>query len=159
MAALARDAIARGERLKVTEVGALAEPRFASLLVEAFRVSHASHLEQVRADVERHPSRVLANALVNTAWRNGPVEDIHAGQLRGCPLDLRRITPAEEHALMAFATERLAQGMSVCLRFSLEQPPRIWTEQVLPYALAEMMLITPSRWTLTEVSREVRLPA
>jgi hypothetical protein len=111
-------------RLKVTEVGALAEPRFASQLVEAFRASHASHLEQVRADVERHPSRVLANALVNTAWRNGPIEDIHAGQLRGCPLDLRRITPAEEHALMAFATERLAQGMSVCLRFSLEQPPR-----------------------------------
>jgi hypothetical protein len=39
------------------------------------------------------------------------------------------------------------------------QPPRPWPEQVLPYGLAEMMLITPSRWTLTEVSRGVRLPA
>jgi hypothetical protein len=31
-------------------------------------------------------------------------------------------------------------------------------EQVLPYGLAEMLLITPSRWTLTEATREVRLP-
>lgn len=146
-------------RLKVSEVGALAEPGLASQLVEAFRASHSSHLERVRADVERHPSRVLANALVNTAWRNGPVENIHAGSYRGCPLDQRRMTQAEERELMAFASERLAQGMSVCLRFALEQPPRPWAEQVLPYGLAEMMLITPSRWTLTEVSRDVRLPA
>ncbi|MHB1844745.1 MAG: hypothetical protein ACYCWW_07920 [Deltaproteobacteria bacterium] len=146
-------------RLKVTEVGALAEPRLASQLIEAFRASRASDLDQVRADVERHPSRVLANALVNTAWRNGPVENIHAGSPLGYPLDQRRMTPAEERELMAFASERLAQGMSLCLRFALEQPPRPWTEQVLPYGLAEMMLITPSRWTLTETSREVRLSA
>jgi hypothetical protein len=131
----------------------------AARLVEAFRASRAPHLERVRADVERHPSRVLANALMNTAWRNGPAENIHAGGYRGCPLDQPRMTPAEERELMAFASERLAQGMSVWLRFSLEQPPRPWPEQVLPYGLAEMMLITPSRWTLTEVSREVRLPA
>jgi hypothetical protein len=46
----------------------------------------------------------------------------------------------------------------VCLRFALEQPPRPWPEQVLPYGLAELMMTTPSRWTLTEVSREMRLP-
>jgi hypothetical protein len=32
------------------------------------------------------------------------------------------------------------------------------SEQVLPYGLAAMMLITPSGWTLTEATREVRLP-
>jgi hypothetical protein len=146
-------------RLKVTEFGALSEPEIASRLVEAFRASAASHLERVRADVERHPSRVLANALVNSAWRNGPVENIHAGDFRGYPLDQRRITPAEEHEIMTFVSERFAQGMSVCLCFALEQPPRPWPEQVLPYSLAEMLLITPSRWTLTESSREVCLPA
>lgn len=31
--------------------------------------------------------------------------------------------------------------------------------QVLAYGLAELTMITPSRWTLTETSREVRLPA
>jgi hypothetical protein len=87
------------------------------------------------------------------------VENIHAGGFRGYPLDVRRMTPAEERSLMAFASERLAEGMDVCLRFAMERPPRSWVEQVLPYGLGEMMLVTPSRWTLTEVSREVRLPA
>jgi hypothetical protein len=148
----------KSSRLKVAEFGALANPGLASKLIEASRTSHASHFERVRADVERHPSRVLANALVNTAWRNGPAEDIHAGGFRGYPLDKRRTAPAEERSLMAFTSERLAQGMDVCLQFGMERPHRPWTDQVLPYGLAEMMQITPARWTLTEVSREVRLP-
>lgn len=145
-------------RLKVTEVGVLAEPGLASQLIDAFRASQPSRLEQVRTDVERHPSRVLANAFVNTAWRNGPVEDIHAGDFRGYPVEQRRMTPAEVRALMAFASERFAQAMSVCLRLLVEQSPRPWVEQVLPYGLAEQLLVTPSGWTLTEVSRDVRLP-
>ena len=60
---------------------------------------------------------------------------------------------------MAFVSERLASGMTVCLRLTLEQPRRPWPEQVLPYGLAEMLFITPSMWTLTESSREVRLPS
>jgi len=68
------------------------------------------------------------------------------------------MTSAEEREPMAFASERMALGMTVCLRFALEQPARPWSEQVLAYGLAEMLLITPSRWTLTESSREVRLP-
>lgn len=145
-------------RMKVTEVAALAQPGLASQLVDAFRASQASRLDRVRAEVERHASRVLANAFVNTAWRNGPVEVIHAGGYQGYPLELRRVTPAEERELMAFASERLAQAMSVCLRFSVEEPPRPWVEQVLPFGLAEQLLVTPSGWTLTEDSRDVRLP-
>jgi hypothetical protein len=145
-------------RLKVTEFGALSESEMAARLVEAFGASSPQHLARVREDVERHPSRVLANALVNSAWRNGPVENIHAGGFRGYPQGQRRVTLAEERELMAFASERLAQATSVCLRFALEQPPRPWPEQVLPYGLAKFMMVTPSRWTLTEVSREVRLP-
>jgi hypothetical protein len=49
--------------------------------------------------------------------------------------------------------------MTVCLQLAIEQPGRPWSEQALPYGLAEMLLITPARWTLTESSREVRLPA
>ncbi len=59
---------------------------------------------------------------------------------------------------MGFVSERLALGMTVCLQLATEQRRRPWSEQVLPYGLAEMLLITPSRWTLTEASREVRLP-
>jgi hypothetical protein len=127
----------------------------AARIVEA---TDATRIDRVRGDAERHPSRVLANALLNTAWRNGPVEQIHAGEYRGYPLDKRRMTPAEERELMAFTSERLALGMTVCWLLATERPCRPWPEQVLPYGLAEMMLITPSGWTLTESSREISLP-
>jgi hypothetical protein len=103
-------------------------------------------------------SRILANALVNTAWRNGPVETVHAGAYQGYPLDQRRVTLAEERELMAFVSERLALGMTVCLQLAMQRPRRSWSEQVLPYGLAGILMITPSTWTLTEATREVRLP-
>ena len=141
-------------KLKVTEFAALAEAEMATRVV---RAAAGARLERVRAEVERYPSRVFANALVNTAWRNGPVETLHAGSFRGYPLAQRRVTPAEERALMAFVNERLACGMAVCLQLAMERHLRSWPEQVLPYGLAEILMITPSRWTLTESSREVRL--
>lgn len=142
-------------RLEITAFATPADPDMAARLVQA---ADAARLERVRADAERFPSRILANALVNTAWRNGPVEDIHAGRDGGYPLGQRRVAPAEERTLMRFASDRLALGMTVCLQLAMERPRRPWVDQVLPYGLATMMLVTPSRWTLTEASREVRLP-
>lgn len=75
---------------------------------------------------------------MNTAWRNGPVENIHAGDFLGYPLDERRVTAAEERELMAFASERMVLGMTICLRFAVERRARRWSEQVLAYGLAEM---------------------
>jgi hypothetical protein len=68
------------------------------------------------------------------------------------------VTLAEEQALMRFASEGMAFGMMACRQLAMEHPGRPWSEQVLPYGLASMMLITPSGWTLTETSRDVRLP-
>lgn len=116
-------------------------------------------LERVGADAERHATRLLANAVVNVAWRNGPIEDVHAGTFRGYPLDRRRIAPAEEADLMCHVAAGMALGVSVCRELVFERPRRPWTEQVLPYGLAEMMLITPSGWSLTEATRAIRLPA
>ncbi len=138
-----------------TQFVMLALPEVRENLARAVPEARLAH---VRADVERHPSRVFANALVNTAWRNGPVENIHAGEFRGYPLDRRRVTVAEERTVMGFAIDRLTTGMEVCRGLASETPPRPWSEQVLPYGLAEAMLITPLGWTLTESTREVRLP-
>ncbi len=128
---------------------ALADRKMATRLVHA---SDPERVARVRADAERHPSRLFANALVNTAWRNGPVENVHAGRVQGYPLEQRRVTPAEERALMRFASEGMALGMLVCRRPAMEQPECPWPEQVLPYGLGSMMLITPTGWTLTETS-------
>lgn len=143
-------------KLKVAEFAALAANDFADRLIQA---SDTGRLETVRTKAERHPTRIFANALVNTAWRNGPVESIHAGRFRGYPLDQRRITVVEERELIDFASQRLAMGMAVCSELAIQQHHRPWHEQVVPYGLAEILMITPSGWTLTECSREVRLPA
>jgi hypothetical protein len=134
---------------------ALANPEISAKLIEA---CDPSCLERLRGDSNRFATRIFANALINHAWRNGPVEEIHGGRFRGYPFDRRRISPSEERQLMTFASDRLALGMEVCRQFVAEKPPRPWSEQVLPYGVAGMLLITPSRWTLTELSREVRLP-
>ena len=74
------------------------------------------------------------------------------------PLDRRRLTPAEERALLGFSADGLGLGMGVCRQLAMERPPRPWPEQILPYRLATRMRVTPSGWTLTEASFEVRLP-
>jgi len=114
-------------------------------------------LEKATEDAERYPSRVLSNAFINYAWRNGPVEGIHAGINRGSPLDQRRIGRSEERELMRFTTGHMATAMDVCLMLCREQPRRRWPEQVVPYGLASILGITPSSWSLTECSREVCL--
>jgi hypothetical protein len=136
--------------------GPLAQPEVAKQLVEA---TGAERLAVARADANHYPSRVFANALVNVAWRNGPVENIHAGDAVKCPIDRRRVTVAEERLLMKFASNRMALGMDVCfvLRCERECHQRSWAEQVLPYRLASMLLVTPTGWTLTDSSCDVCL--
>ena len=85
----------------------------------------------MRADAGRRPSRVFANALVNSTWRNGHVENLHAGESRGYPIHCRRFAPSEERELMDFASGRLALKMTVCQRFAMERPQRPWEEQVI----------------------------
>jgi hypothetical protein len=63
----------------------------------------------------------------------------------------------EERTIIGSAIDRLAIGMEVCRQLAAERPPLSWAEQVVPYGLASAMLITPSGWTLTEETREVRL--
>jgi hypothetical protein len=143
-------------KLRVKEFSALAIPEIAGIVV---RAADRDRLARLQADAERWPSRMFANALVNTAWRNGPVEDVHAGYVQGYPLAQRRVTPAEDQELMRFASDGMALGMTACLLLTGERSQRSWPEQVLPFGLAELLMITPSRWTLTEASRQIRLPA
>jgi hypothetical protein len=170
---LCRDSPIAYEQLVRRAVAFLPMPRrrarvtgvdFAILALSEFREKlvgavPATTLAQVRTDAERYPSRLFANALVNTAWRNGPVESIHAGGYCGYPLDRRRLTVAEERTLMGSAIDRLTIGMEVCRQLARETHSCPWSEQVLPYGLAGQMRITPAGWTLTETTREVRLPS
>jgi hypothetical protein len=95
--------------------------------------------------------------MVNVAWRNGPVENVHAGGYGEYPLDQRRVKLAEERESMRFASSGMALGLSVCDRFETEQPRRPWSEQVLPFGLGGLAVGDSCFLTLTEATREVRL--
>lgn len=108
--------------------------------------------------VSAHPTRTLANALINACWRNGPVEDIHVGCMGTFPLLQRRVTVREEQALMRTTASRLAQGLYGFSTPNIDPDFRPWVERVLPYAFAHELLVTPTGWSLEEKSRQVRLP-
>jgi hypothetical protein len=97
----------------------LSDPEHARRLVNAAeRVWGAGRVGGARSEVRHHPTRVIANAGANVAWRNGPVEDIHAGAPWDHPLEKRRVTPDEQRLLMRFAAERMAQVMAACERLT-----------------------------------------
>ncbi|MDZ7413256.1 MAG: hypothetical protein ONB15_06945 [candidate division KSB1 bacterium] len=134
---------------------ALAHPGLASLLVTQAPKRQA---EQAYAEAKAYPTRVLANALINTCYRNGTIEDIHSGSPSTYPLTRRRITPSEERKIVRTSAELLAQGIFVTFALIKEKSTRTWVERVLPFNLAAQFSITPTGWSLDERTRHVRLP-
>lgn len=157
-----RDLMRASERLPMPQQRVKRDPDHIHLLALS-RADFAARLHlpltgEVYDRVAAHPTRMLANGLMNASWRNGPVEDIHAGQLGTYPLLQRRVTRREEQTLMRTTAERLAQGLrGVSLPRSMADP-RPWVEQVLPFAWAAELLVTDHNWTLEEKTREVQLP-
>jgi len=133
----------------------LAQPTMAARLVDAVQ---PSVLEKARVEVRAHPTRVLANAVVNFCWRNGPVEDIHAGRFSTYPLMQRRITPSEERMLMREASGRLAQGVIAISSLFSEKSERSWPDRVLPFHLVPYWMVTPSNWSMEQQTSDIRLP-
>jgi len=133
----------------------LAQPDIAEQLKAA--VSPA-RLREAEDDTKSHPTRVLANAMINYCWRNGPIENIHAGTDCSYPMTERRVAPSEERTLVRETAAAFAQGLLAldCLMGS--ENTREWSDSVLPFQLAELMLVTPSRWSLTETTRGFELP-
>ncbi len=136
---------------------ALAMPSIAAKVVDGARSCfRADVFADVSARADASPSRLFANAVVNTVYRNGPIENVHAGEYVGYSLDRRRVTLSEERAVLGFAVDGFKTAMRVCRQFALEHPSRAWSAQVLPYGLHRA--IAPFRWTFTEATRDVRLP-
>lgn len=127
----------------------LADPR-AAPLVEQFKASHSAAWDEIRG----HPIRTLANGIVNSCWRNGPIEDVHAGLAVDLPLELRRISPEEEAELLQHLAERYLGALEAVEQVR-KQSKRPLDEVVAPFRL--MPGVGPARWSLTESSREVHL--
>lgn len=114
-------------------------------------------VERIQREVAENPTRVLANALINASFRNGPIEDIHAGHWVPYPLNVSRVTVAEERMILREASYRISGGLYGIFSMLEEQSSRSWNEQVTPYHRAHLFGITPSGWSLHEQSRQIRL--
>lgn len=144
--------LAKGGDLRPVALTNMVQPKLLELTA-----SMAAHAPAEAADVRRAPMRSLANAFVNTCWRNGPIEDLHAGEASPVLLMERRFT-REEAALLQ--EEVIARMMDAVDAFWLLEPdwgsPR-FAEYALAYRL--MPCVGPSGWSTTEDSRAIELRA
>jgi hypothetical protein len=121
---------------------------------EVRRTWWTGRLDQDLATAGNHGTRVIANTVTLQAWRNGPVEGIHAGRFEGYGLDERRVSAKAEKAIVRHAQGGIFAGIKAVdyLRYDNAWPPP--AERVLPFLHG---LVGPTGWSLTEQSRPVKL--
>ena len=126
----------------------------AEMAVEVRRNWPADRLREALAVAEEHGIRIIANAITLRAWRNGPVEDVHAGWGEGYELGTKRILPRAEQAIIRQAQAGVYTGLKAVdrLKYGGAWPPS--AERVLPFLHP---LVGPRRWSQTERSRLVEL--
>jgi len=127
-------------------------------LMEAFARDFGSEwLEREKARVLVHPTRALANGILNEHWRNGSgIEDIHAGGIAPPrPLMQCRLTKAQEALLMQETAELFVPTLRALYHVVSKPSEETWPEQALPYAIA---FKPPADWSLEEQTREIALP-
>ncbi len=115
----------------------------------------ADRLEQDMQTTTQHGIRVIANTITHIAWRNGPIENVHAGQYLGYGLNDRRVLPKAEKSIIRHAQNGFFSGLKAAdfLRYDNVWPPP--AERVLPFLHG---LVGPMGWSCTELSRPVELP-
>lgn len=105
---------------------ALAAPEVRQQLKDALP---PENIAAAMPDLVAHASRVFANALVNHGWRNGPIEDVHAGECAPeMPLDQCRITAVEVRDLMRNSAAHFQSGLNACWTMSHETPAVPWPD-------------------------------
>lgn len=124
----------------------------------AVKIRHAWSKETLQEALNRaanHGVRLIANGITLQAWRNGPIEDIHAGWSAGYGLEERRVGTREEKAVIRQVQNSLQNALkgTDLLRCEGAWPPP--AERVLPFMTP---LLCSSDWTCVERSRTVRLP-
>jgi hypothetical protein len=102
-----------------------------------------------------HPYRSLANMIIKLAYRDGPIENVHAGTRAAWSLDYCRFTNRQARQVVRSVAERLSAVMSAYPPWDDEIPELLpWPARV---AGLPLILLYPRGWSLTEVSSEIRL--
>jgi hypothetical protein len=116
---------------------------------------HAEHLEGDLRLAGTHGVRAIANTIALLSWRNGPVENVHAGRRSGHRFNERRVLPRDEKAIIRQVQDVLHAALNTIEHMTLDNawPPP--PERVLPFMRP---FCHPRDWSYTEQSRVVELP-
>jgi hypothetical protein len=103
------------------------------------------------------PVRVIANTMINYAYRTGPIEQLHTGQQCGYPLGVRRLTAPQESQVFRSVNAHMRKALRLCHRLTAETPPRSRADQAVAFALSPEY--TPRGWSLTDTNHAFHLAA
>lgn len=118
-------------------------------LIGVHKISDVNELTAVP-----HPYRTLANTIINLVYRNGPIEDIHAGRGYTFSLDHRRFTDMQARSIIRHTAESLnpfVTDFPLWHNHLIRLPP--WPESV---AGLSSYLWYPGDWSLTETSSQTQ---
>src|SRR5258708_18737815 len=138
-------------------LGAINSAHGRRFLMEAFARDFGSEwLEREKARVLVHPTRALANGILNQHWRNGSrCADIHAGGIAPPrPLTQCRPTQAQETLLMQETAELFVPTLRALYHVVSQPSEGTWPGQGLPYAIA---FKPPVDWSRDEQTRAIPL--
>ena len=102
-----------------------------------------------------HPYRTLANAIIHFAYRNGPIENSHAGREPAYSLNHRRFTGRQARQIIRFTAEHLNPFVSTTPLWDEhlgDMPP--WPERI---AVLPAFRQYPHTWSFTESSLRIHL--
>jgi hypothetical protein len=106
----------------------------------------AEQRERLLEAARRAPLRVLANAIITIAYRNGPIEDVHAGTYTS------RLTLAVDRRIQSVTYGRMKAAHDLLWRLGNAEGYLSWEQRSAPY------WFTAPRWSTTEDSREIFIP-
>jgi hypothetical protein len=121
----------------------------------AFHAQNPLRILEASENAIAHPYRSLANAIISLAYRNGPIENIHAGSGTAYRVTHCRFTTSQTREVIRFASERISAIISACPLW-YERLPDLppWPQRLagLPF-----IMLYPEHWSLTEISSQIRL--
>lgn len=102
-----------------------------------------------------NPFRSIANMIVNLSYRNGPIENIHAGSEFGYSLKNCRFTNKQMSTVVRFSAEHLS-GIMGGMPIWDKNIPGV-TEWPQRLAVLPLSVFYPRDWSMTESSSHIKL--
>jgi hypothetical protein len=120
------------------------------MIMQCMRFSALASMAPVNQRVQDNPYRALANILVNISYRNGPVEDVHAGS-QWTYGRTRRFTSREERLVFTHGVRTLEPILRSGLPWS--SSPKKWSNTAI--ISSAIPYIFPSNWSFDQASAEI----